>query len=651
MKLNNMSTVVFCLLAIFWANVRADVVTVYSNTFDDIGDIGTLFVVERDFSFYDPPPPQLHHIDVVDGQLEMTYDYYYPNGPGTSAVLKGRAFLMMDTSELNPIYKTRLADSPGVITWSFNLSNQDYFFNSQFAFVLASTTEDHLATNSYCYVLQGGGYVGNIMKLKRRNTMYEPEVNLIDIPSESGLSTLPSKGSFRITFDPITSTWSLFFTSGGAYSDPETVTTLLGEAIDDAHTSRDMRYIGWGGDNAGTVFFDNITISVDDTTPPAVQTHTPISDAVEVSSNSTVNIVFSEDVNPDSINLDAISVSNSDSSLSGDFTVLGDTVTVTPNPSMACDTVYTVQVTTDVADLAGNFLPSTYTYQFTTAAADVCGCGVPVEDSDIDGVPDCNDGCPQDGNKTTGGVCGCGVADTDTDSDGTANCIDEDDDDDGTPDWEDVFPLDPEESTDLDQDGAGDNADLDDDNDGVTDTEEDAATNNGDANQDGIADSQQAHIATLLTLDGTSYAVLEVPAGKTLHNCRTMPNPSINDSPTDLSFPYGFFEFTISNAQSNESVVLKISLPEGVTTDTYYKFGKTPGNTFDHWYEFLFDGDTGAEISDNIIWLHFQDGARGDDIQALDGMILDIGAPTVLPAKSGGQSSGGGCFINSVAKI
>jgi len=54
----------------------------------------------------------------------------------------------------------------------------------------------------------------------------------------------------------------------------------------------------------------------------------------------------------------------------------------------------------------------------------ICGCGVADTDSDGDGTADCNDGCPNDPNKIELGVCGCGVADTDSDGDGTADCND-----------------------------------------------------------------------------------------------------------------------------------------------------------------------------------------------------------------------------------
>jgi hypothetical protein len=77
-------------------------------------------------------------------------------------------------------------------------------------------------------------------------------------------------------------------------------------------------------------------------------------------------------------------------------------------------------------------------------------------DSDSDGTLDCNDGCPDDPDKTEPGVCGCGVADTDSDSDGTADCND-------------AFPDDPDELLDTDGDGTGNNADTDDDDDGMPD--------------------------------------------------------------------------------------------------------------------------------------------------------------------------------------
>ena len=51
-------------------------------------------------------------------------------------------------------------------------------------------------------------------------------------------------------------------------------------------------------------------------------------------------------------------------------------------------------------------------------------CGKPNPDSDGDGVPDSEDGCPNDPDKTTPGACGCGTPDTDSDGDGVPDCHD-----------------------------------------------------------------------------------------------------------------------------------------------------------------------------------------------------------------------------------
>ena len=54
----------------------------------------------------------------------------------------------------------------------------------------------------------------------------------------------------------------------------------------------------------------------------------------------------------------------------------------------------------------------------------VCGCGTPDADSDGDRFFDCIDECPNDPKKRQEGDCGCGTPDTDTDHDGTPDCND-----------------------------------------------------------------------------------------------------------------------------------------------------------------------------------------------------------------------------------
>ena len=97
--------------------------------------------------------------------------------------------------------------------------------------------------------------------------------------------------------------------------------------------------------------------------------------------------------------------------------------------------------------------------------------------------------------------------------------------------------------------------------------------------------------------------------------------------PAGVTFPYGFFGFTVESVTAGGSTTVTIYLPAGANPNTYYKFGPTPGNPTDHWYEFLYDGQTGAQFSGNVITLHFVDGLRGDDDLTANGLIVDQGAP------------------------
>lgn len=75
----------------------------------------------------------------------------------------------------------------------------------------------------------------------------------------------------------------------------------------------------------------------------------------------------------------------------------------------------------------------------------------------------------------------------------------------------------------------------------------------------------------------------------------------------------------------------------------YYAYGPTPDNPTPHWYDFTFDGVTGAEIKNDRIVLHFVDGGRGDNDETA-GKINHLGAQAVVTPVASSQS-GGGCSI------
>lgn len=206
---------------------------------------------------------------------------------------------------------------------------------------------------------------------------------------------------------------------------------------------------------------------------------------------------------------------------------------------------------------------------------------------------------------------------------------------------------------DLDDDNEPDSTDTDDDNDGIADIEEAAGPNNGDANNDSIPDFQQPNVASLTAYQSSAYIIMESPPGTKLRSSQATDIPSPEDVPPELDFPFGFVSFTIEGLAPGGSTWLKTTWPTNVDYNTYYKYGMVPNNQSDHWYEFLYNGATGAEIDRNVITLHFVDADRGDDILSQDSQVIDMGGPAVIldtggsdPGGSGGGGGGGGCFID-----
>jgi hypothetical protein len=172
------------------------------------------------------------------------------------------------------------------------------------------------------------------------------------------------------------------------------------------------------------------------------------------------------------------------------------------------------------------------------------------------------------------------------------------------------------------------------DNDGVVDAIEDAF---GDANGDHVPDSQQPNVATLRNAANGANLVLAVPASAMLTGVAAVVNPAPTESPRDARFPTGFFQFVVQGIAPGAAVPLTILL-DGAEPDAYFKFGPTLDQPTLQFYEFSYDGTTGAEYLDDNgdnrldrIVLHLVDGGRGDADLAANGRIADPGAPAIDP--------------------
>ncbi len=169
-------------------------------------------------------------------------------------------------------------------------------------------------------------------------------------------------------------------------------------------------------------------------------------------------------------------------------------------------------------------------------------------------------------------------------------------------------------------------ATSDSDSDGIEDSVEDGAPNGGDGNNDGTPDREQALVASLPSNRTADYVTLVGAEGSTLGSVAFVQDTILSDPPPGISFPLGFLSFTVTGF-SGDSTTVELLLPAGLTIDTYYRYGGTPDQPVAHWYDFAFDGTTGAEILSDRIVLHFTDGARGDDDLQADGTITDAGGP------------------------
>ncbi len=126
------------------------------------------------------------------------------------------------------------------------------------------------------------------------------------------------------------------------------------------------------------------------------------------------------------------------------------------NVDVFVDNFFTIALSANspAIDAAGQLCFNADQRSFPSPALDACDIGAyefqPGEgDEDGDGIADADDNCPSVANEDQ----------TDTDGDNAGDACDSDDDNDGTPDNADAFPLDPNESADSDGDNIGDNGD------------------------------------------------------------------------------------------------------------------------------------------------------------------------------------------------
>jgi cyclophilin family peptidyl-prolyl cis-trans isomerase len=115
-----------------------------------------------------------------------------------------------------------------------------------------------------------------------------------------------------------------------------------------------------------------------------------------------------------------------------------------------------------------------------------------------------------------------------------------------------------------------------------------------------------------------------------------------------VQFRDGIYALTMTGAMGPAGRI--VTLLDGAATrpNHYYAYGPTPDNAAQHWYDFSYDGTTGAEFVGNKILLHFVDGQRGDDDLTVNDSIAHTGAPVLETAITTDSSNSGGCSIAAI---
>jgi hypothetical protein len=163
------------------------------------------------------------------------------------------------------------------------------------------------------------------------------------------------------------------------------------------------------------------------------------------------------------------------------------------------------------------------------------------------------------------------------------------------------------------------------DSDGVTQAIEDAAPNSGDGNNDGIADSKQAEVTSILI--EKAYVTLEI-----LSSCPELQNVSeaAIESNSEYIFPFGAVEFDIPCAAAE--IKLYFHNTEDLTGFNYRK--QRSNGTWFNFKDAVFNTEIIDGKSVGTVILQLQDGFVEDNDGEFNGRITDPGSPALLASSS-----------------
>ncbi len=174
------------------------------------------------------------------------------------------------------------------------------------------------------------------------------------------------------------------------------------------------------------------------------------------------------------------------------------------------------------------------------------------------------------------------------------------------------------------------------DSDGVSDLEErgfDGMDPYFDGNNDGIPDWKQSKAASFKSFRKNRYITLASSAsGKDdmpLLNVTPIEAPS--GLPNGFNFPYDLVEFSLELPPGISGAEVNFYPHGSDVYDNFMNYGPLTSIINPEWYNFQYEGNTGATLANNMVNLRFVDGARGDHDLSVNNTITTLGGPAKSP--------------------
>lgn len=175
--------------------------------------------------------------------------------------------------------------------------------------------------------------------------------------------------------------------------------------------------------------------------------------------------------------------------------------------------------------------------------------------------------------------------------------------------------------------------------DGISDSVEDGAPNNGDANDDGIQDSQQPKVSSYLI--GSTYVSFTINNGCSANgSVESLTESNLQDTDQGFTYPFGLTDFTLNCSKGEtvnvEKIVFTNDTADGYSVRKYrpntHTFEAVPGSNVE---EQTIGGQSALVLTYDIT-----DGGPLDDDGIENGIILDpVGLAAVFVSSTPGVSN------------